>query len=105
MPLSRDELEARLRAIGAERYHDRHPFHTLLHGGGLNRGQVQAWVLNRYCYQAAIPRKDAGLISRVEDVELRREWRRRIVDHDGDGPGNSGIERWLFQADFNYFGW
>ena len=97
--LSPDELEARLRAIGAERYHDRHPFHTLLHGGGLDRGQVQAWVLNRYCYQAAIPRKDAGLISRVEDVELRREWRRRIVDHDGDGPGNSGIERWLVLAE------
>jgi pyrroloquinoline-quinone synthase len=98
-PLSPEALEARLRAIGAERYHDRHPFHTLLHGGGLDRGQVQAWVLNRYCYQAAIPRKDAGLISRVEDVELRREWRRRIVDHDGDGPGNSGIERWLVLAE------
>ena len=48
---SRTELEARLRAIGAERYHNRHPFHNLLHGGKLDRGQVQAWALNRYYYQ------------------------------------------------------
>jgi pyrroloquinoline-quinone synthase len=97
--LSPEALEARLRAIGAERYHDKHPFHKLLHGGQLDHGQVQAWVLNRYCYQSAIPRKDAALISRVHDVELRREWRRRIVDHDGDGPGDSGIERWLVLAE------
>ncbi len=97
--LSPEALEARLREIGAERYHDKHPFHDLLHGGHLDKGQVQAWVLNRYCYQSAIPRKDAGLISRVHDVELRREWRRRIEDHDGDGPEDSGIERWLVLAE------
>lgn len=98
-PLTRDELEARLRAVGKERYHDRHPFHRLLHDGKLNQGQVQAWVLNRYCYQSAIPRKDAALISRVDDVELRREWRRRLEDHDGKGPGDGGIERWLRLAE------
>ncbi len=98
-PLSPEDLEARLRRIGAERYHHLHPFHNLLHGGALNRGQVQAWVLNRYCYQSAIPRKDAALISRIQDVELRREWRRRIVDHDGSGPGDGGIERWLVLAE------
>jgi pyrroloquinoline-quinone synthase len=37
-----DDLEFRLRAVGAERYHDKHPFHMLLHGGRLSRGQVQA---------------------------------------------------------------
>ena len=47
-PLSPDELEAALRAIGAERYHNLHPFHRLLHSGRLNRGQVRAWALNRY---------------------------------------------------------
>lgn len=97
--LDPDQLERRLHRIGAERYHDRHPFHKLLHGGKLDKGQVQAWVLNRYCYQAAIPRKDAALISRVDDAELRRAWRRRIVDHDGDGPGDGGIERWLLLAE------
>ena len=84
------------RAVGAERYHDKHPFHHLLHGGKLHKGQVQAWALNRYCYQSAVPRKDAALMSRSEDRELRREWRKRIEDHDGGFSGEEGgIERWL----------
>jgi pyrroloquinoline-quinone synthase len=45
--MSPEELEQELRAIGAERYHDKHPFHKMLHGGKLNKGQVQAWALNR----------------------------------------------------------
>ena len=47
---SAEELEATLRQIGATRYHNLHPFHRLLHGGKLNKGQVQAWALNRYYY-------------------------------------------------------
>lgn len=98
--LSPDALEAELRRIGAERYHDKHPFHQLLHGGVLSFGQVQAWALNRYCYQAAIPRKDAALISRLHDRALRRIWIGRILDHDGDGEGEpGGIERWLVLTD------
>jgi coenzyme PQQ biosynthesis protein C len=93
--LSPDGLDAALRRIGAERYHNLHPFHRLLHGGRLNKGQVQAWALNRYCYQSAIPRKDAALIARTSDSELRRIWRQRLVDHDGDAPGSGGIARWL----------
>ncbi len=98
-PMSAEELERRLRAIGAERYHDRHPFHRMLHGGELDKGQVQAWVLNRFCYQNAIPRKDAALMARMADSDLRREWRSRIVDHDGNAPGEGGIARWLVLAD------
>ena len=92
-------LEAAIRAVGAERYHDKHPFHALLHGGRLNRGQVQAWALNRYCYQSAVPRKDAALISRVHDREFRREWVHRILDHDGHAGEEGGIERWLVLTD------
>jgi len=94
-PLPAEELERRLRAIGEERYHIHHPFHHLLHGGQLTKGQVQAWALNRYYYQASIPRKDATLIARLPTPELRREWRRRLVDHDGDGVRPGGVERWL----------
>lgn len=90
-----DELEAALRAIGAERYHIHHPFHRLLHDGKLDRGQVQAWALNRYYYQAQIPVKDAFLLARLPTSDLRREWRRRIEDHDGDGTKPGGIQRWL----------
>jgi pyrroloquinoline-quinone synthase len=97
--LTPDELEERLRAIGAERYHHLHPFHRLLHGGKLTRAQVQAWALNRYYYQVMIPIKDAHALSKLPTSELRREWRRRIVDHDGDAPGTGGIERWLVLAE------
>jgi pyrroloquinoline-quinone synthase len=89
-------LEARLRAVGAERYHDKHPFHALLHGGRLAKGQVQAWALNRYYYQSRIPAKDAALLSRLPTSALRREWRRRLADHDGhEGGDQGGVERWL----------
>jgi pyrroloquinoline-quinone synthase len=93
------ELEAAIRAVGAERYHDKHPFHHLLHGGKLGKGQVQAWALNRFCYQSAVPRKDAALMSRAFDRELRREWIHRILDHDGSGGEEGGIERWLVLTD------
>lgn len=93
--LTPEQLEERLREIGATRYHNLHPFHALLHGGRLDRGQVQAWALNRFCYQAAIPRKDASLVGRCEDRELRREWIHRVTDHDGTGDDPGGIERWL----------
>jgi len=73
------ELEAALRDIGARRYHRLHPFHKLLHGGECSKGQVQAWALNRYYYQAMIPIKDASLIARCEDQATRREWRSRCV--------------------------
>lgn len=93
--LSADELEAKLRDIGARRYHNRHRFHALLHGGRCSKGQVQAWALNRYYYQASIPIKDASLIARCEDAAIRREWRKRLEDHDGDGETPGGTERWL----------
>ncbi|WP_026606612.1 pyrroloquinoline-quinone synthase PqqC [Methylocapsa acidiphila] len=96
---SPEEFDAAIRAVGAERYHDKHAFHKLLHGGKLDKGQVQAWALNRYCYQEAVPRKDASFISRVHDRELRREWIRRIHDHDGLGDEPGGIERWLILTD------
>ena len=90
-----DALEAALRRIGAERYHNRHPFHRLLHGGRLSRGQVQAWALNRYYYQSRIPMKDSALMARIVDPELRRVWSQRVIDHDGTREGQGGIARWL----------
>jgi pyrroloquinoline-quinone synthase len=97
--LTPDALETALRDIGAERYHIHHPFHKLLHGGGLNRGQVQAWALNRYYYQAMIPVKDATLMARLPTAEERREWRRRIEDHDGTSESIGGVGRWMKLAE------
>lgn len=97
--LGPDALEAALRDIGARRYHNLHPFHRLLHEGRLDRDQVRAWALNRYFYQSMIPIKDASLLARVNDPEIRRIWRQRIVDHDGEREGDGGIERWLRLTD------
>ncbi len=100
--MSPDALEAALRDIGARRYHNLHPFHRLLHSGQCTRAQVQAWALNRYLYQSAIPLKDASLIGRCDDPALRREWRRRLEDHDGfDGTDSvdGGVARWLALTD------
>lgn len=89
------DLDMQLRFIGETRYHSLHPFHKLLHGGKLNKGQVQAWALNRYYYQSTIPIKDAVVISRFRDRATRIEWRHRIEDHDGSIDTEGGIERWL----------
>jgi coenzyme PQQ biosynthesis protein C len=89
------DFVASFHAIGAERYHHKHPFHLLMHEGKLTRGQLQAWALNRYYYQSRIPMKDATILSRSEDAEFRRAWRKRIFDHDGDGTHPGGIEKWL----------
>jgi coenzyme PQQ biosynthesis protein C len=98
--LSPEGLEAALREIGRTRYHNNHPFHGLLHGGKLNKGQVQAWALNRYYYQSIIPMKDAAILARSTDSEFRRAWRQRIIDHDGtEEAPDGGIERWLGLTD------
>ena len=97
--MSREALETRLRRIGAERYHDKHPFHHRLHGGECTPDQVRAWVINRWAYQAAIPMKDAGFMSRCSDPDIRREWRSRIEDHDGGVEDGGGIRRWLKLAE------
>src|SRR5258708_20031960 len=97
--LSPEDLRAALRQVGAERYHHQHPFHLRMHEGKLSRGQLQAWSLNRYYYQSMIPIKDAIILSRSEDSEFRRAWRKRLIDHDGDATSEGGILRWLKLAD------
>ena len=96
--LSRDAFHARLRQIGTDRYHDKHPFHQRLHGGDCSPDEVRAWVINRWMYQSRIPMKDAAFLSRVEDPDLRRIWRSRIEDHDGGVTEGGGLRRWLALA-------
>lgn len=95
LPLAKQDFIASFHAIGKERYHHRHPFHLLMHEGKLSRGQLQAWALNRYAYQARIPMKDATILARSTDPVFRLAWRKRILDHDGDGTHAGGIEKWL----------
>jgi pyrroloquinoline-quinone synthase len=97
--LPEPDFIARFHAIGEERYHHKHPFHQRMHEGKLTRGQLQAWALNRYAYQSSIPIKDALILARSDDPNFRRAWRKRILDHDGDGTSPGGIEKWLRLVD------
>ncbi|HEX3594701.1 MAG TPA: pyrroloquinoline-quinone synthase PqqC [Polyangiaceae bacterium] len=98
-PWTRDEFIERLRAEGASRYHDHHPFHARMHEGKLTREELQAWVRNRFYYQTRIPIKDALIVSKSEDPVFRRAWIRRIHDHDGDTEGEGGLALWLRLAE------
>jgi pyrroloquinoline-quinone synthase len=88
------EFVARLRAQGT-RYHNLHPFHTRMDAGELTREELQRWVANRFYYQRCIPLKDAAILSNCPEIDVRREWVRRIIDHDGTIAGTGGIESWL----------
>jgi pyrroloquinoline-quinone synthase len=93
------EFEARLRRIGDERYHHRHPFNLRMHDGTLTPEEIRTWVLNRYYYQTRIPVKDGLILSKAPDAGFRREWIRRIRDHDGERAGEGGLALWLALAD------
>jgi pyrroloquinoline-quinone synthase len=90
-----DELTERLKDVGRAHYHDKHPFHLAMHEGRLSREQIRGWVANRYYYQKSVPIKDAAVLSNLPSMEMRREWIRRIIDHDGTDGEDGGIEAWL----------
>ena len=100
------EFEAQLRERGRS-YHIHHPFNVMLNTGKASREQVQGWVANRFCYQTAIPIKDAAILANCPDREVRRGWVQRILDHDGfelrSGDAvirdDGGIESWLRLAE------
>jgi len=96
---SRAEFETRLRRVGAERYHDKHPFNLRMHRGTLTPAELRTWVRNRYYYQTRIPVKDAAILTKSPDAGFRREWIQRIQDHDGRAPGEGGLELWLRLAE------
>ena len=79
----------------SQSYHSAHPFHLRMNEGTLSPDQIRGWVANRYYYQEMIPRKDAAILANCPDPAVRRRWIRRIIDHDGDAPGQGGIEAWL----------
>ena len=99
---TREQFEAKLRERG-KAYHIHHPFNVMLNTGRASREQVRGWVANRFCYQTAIPVKDAAILANCPDRAVRRGWVQRILDHDGFeiGSGSTvirddgGIESWL----------
>jgi pyrroloquinoline-quinone synthase len=93
-PSPPEEFIARLRAQGT-RYHNLHPFHRRMDAGELTREELQRWVANRFYYQKCIPLKDAAILANCPEVEVRRAWIRRIIDHDGTTDDTGGIDSWL----------
>ena len=96
---SRDEFEQQLREQG-KAYHIHHPFNVMLNTGQASEEQIRGWVANLFSYQVAIPIKDAAVMAHCNDREIRREWIKRMLDHDGyeDLNGHSdsgGIEAWI----------
>jgi len=96
---SREEFTERLRAVGAAGYHDKHPFHILMHEGKLTKRQLQAWIENRFYYQAMIPKKDSVIMAKMTEAAERRAWIQRIIDHDGTREQEGGIHKWLVLAE------
>jgi pyrroloquinoline-quinone synthase len=94
-PWDRETFTEKLRAVGANAYHDKHPFHVAMNAGELSPEAVRGWVANRFLYQRSIPMKDAAIISNCPVREVRRVWLHRIIDHDGTTGNEGGIEAWL----------
>ena len=95
---SRDEFRRRLEEMGSA-YHIHHPFNVMLNSGKATPEQIRGWVANRFYYQISIPIKDAAILANCPDRAVRREWVKRILDHDGYGDEPGGIESWLRLAE------
>jgi pyrroloquinoline-quinone synthase len=97
-PWSAQEFEERLRSKSGS-YHIHHPFHVMMGQGQLSPAQLRGWVANRFYYQISIPLKDAAILSNCTDIDIRREWIARILDHDGSTTNGvrepGGIEAWI----------
>jgi coenzyme PQQ biosynthesis protein C len=88
-PSAREAFIAELRAQGG-RYHNLHPFHVRMDAGELTPEELRRWVANRFYYQRCIPLKDAAILSNCPEVDVRRVWIQRILDHDGTAEGEGG---------------
>lgn len=93
-PWTEDEFEQALKLRRA-RYHANHPFDIAMNKGLLDPDQLRAWVANRFYYQINIPIKDAAILANCHDRAVRRQWVKRILDHDGSQDEAGGIESWV----------
>jgi pyrroloquinoline-quinone synthase len=91
----RETFVEKLREVGAKSYHDKHPLHVRMNEGRLSREAIRSWVANRFYYQINIPVKDAAILANCPLRDVRREWVKRIVEHDGTRGEEGGIAAWL----------
>lgn len=93
-PMTREEFRVALVKKG-DLYHTHHPYHIAMYEGRSTAQQIRGWVANRYYYQVSIPLKDAAILANCPDRDTRRLWVQRVLDHDGYGGAQGGIEAWL----------
>ena len=86
----------RMRQVGLQHYHDKHPFHLQLAEGRLPLAAIRCWIRNRFYYQRNIPVKDAFILTHAPRF-VRKIWIHRISDHDGVDASrqNGGIQSWV----------
>lgn len=94
VPWSQETFKNKLMSLG-DKYHIYHPFHVMMNEGNLPKESIQNWVANRFYYQVNIPIKDAAILSNCDDRQARRQWIKRITDHDGREASEGGIEAWI----------
>jgi pyrroloquinoline-quinone synthase len=93
--MTHEEFTQALRAVGEGRYHHLHPFNIRMNRGELSPEAIRRWVANRFYYQKNIPIKDAAILSRCPERDVRRIWIHRVTDHDGHTGDEGGIEAWV----------
>ena len=97
--MSASDFEARLRAIGAERYHHRHPFNLRMHAGELSRDGDPELGAQPLLLPDADPDQGRADPRQGGGPGFRRGWVRRIRDHDGDAEREGGLALWLELAE------
>jgi len=79
--------------IGEERYHHKHRLFADARRQ-VTRGQFQAWLSIATTTEPASHIKDAAILARSKIPPFRLSWRKRSLDHDGDGAKNpAAIEK------------
>ena len=61
--LPAEEFVASIHQIGADYYHDKHPFHRRMYRGDLSKEEIQGWVANRFYYQIRISKGIGGKVA------------------------------------------
>jgi pyrroloquinoline-quinone synthase len=76
-----------------------HPFMKLLYLGKLSPHQIKVWIINRYYFLKFVPVKDAIIMSKCTDPELRKLWLIRLARRVGIGGCLGDMQGWEMFAE------
>jgi pyrroloquinoline-quinone synthase len=93
--LDRGQFVEKLRERLESSSQGRHPLMELLHQGKLSKKQLQAWAVNRFYFQKSIPIKDAIILSKCPEIEVRRMWITRLLKREGLQRDMGDVDGWI----------